>query len=136
MDESDPNGNRVRRSIQRFTSAYNRNDVKALADEFTEDAVRLVSGLSGVFSGREEIAASFGREWSGEVDISSGAVLKAKVLGVKTVSAEFVVANGTWRLFSPEGQLLDGGQWGNVFRIEDGEAKLVLECAGSTISSK
>ena len=136
VDEKDANVNRVRRSIERFTTSYNNNDVKSLTEEFTEDGVRLVSGLSGVFSGREEISESFGRKWSGEVDISSGTVLKGKVLGVKTISPEFVAANGTWRLFSRDGQLIDGGQWGNVFRIEGDEAKLVLECAGSTLQAE
>lgn len=121
----------INRSIQRFTDAYNRADVAALTDEFTEDAVRVVSGLSGVHVGHDAIRNSFESKWSGEVDITSGSVLKARVLHTTPINSSLVVGAGIWWLTSSDGKVIDGGYWGNVFRKNGDEVKLLLECAGS-----
>ncbi len=123
---------RIERSIQRFTDAYNRGDVSALTDEFTQDAVRVVSGLSGVHVGHDAIRNSFESKWSGEVDIDSGSVLKARVLHTTPINSNLVGGAGIWWLTSSGGKVIDGGYWGNVFRKHgDNEVKLLLECAGS-----
>ncbi|MAI73390.1 MAG: hypothetical protein CMM01_21165 [Rhodopirellula sp.] len=126
-----PDFKKIDRSIQRFTNAYNRGDVLALTDEFTEDGVRIVSGLSGVHVGHEAIQKSFESAWSGEVDIASGSVLKARVLHTTPINSSLVGGAGIWSLTSSDGKVLDGGYWGNVFRKHDDEVKLLLECAGS-----
>lgn len=122
---------RVHRSIKRFTDAYNRGDVSALTDEFTKDAVRVVSGLSGVHVGHDAIRKSFESKWSGEVDLASGSVLKARVLHTTPINSSLTGGAGIWWLTSGEGQIMDGGYWGNVFRTNGDEVKLLLECAGS-----
>jgi len=122
---------RMSRSIQRFTEAFNRGDDQSLADEFTEDGVRLVSGLAGVFAGRDAIRKSFLSQWSGEVDVNSGMVLSAKVLAVRPIDERHFAGAGIWRLKTRDGKLIDGGHWGNVFRLTGGELKLLQECAGS-----
>lgn len=121
----------IHRSIQRFTDAYNRADVSALTDEFTKDAVRIVSGLSGVHVGHDAIRKSFESKWSGEVDITGGSVLKARVLHTTPINSSHVAGAGIWWLTSSDGKVIDGGYWGNVFRKQGDEAKLLLECAGS-----
>ncbi len=123
---------KINRSIQRFTSAFNRGDVSALTDEFTKDAVRVVSGLSGVHVGHDAIQKSFELKWSGEVDIASGNVLNARVLHTTPINSKLVGGAGIWWLTSSDGKVMDGGYWGNVFRKHgDDEVKLLLECAGS-----
>ncbi|MDB4749601.1 nuclear transport factor 2 family protein [Rubripirellula sp.] len=122
---------KIHRSIQRFTDAYNRGDVSALTEEFTKDAVRVVSGLSGVHVGHDAIRKSFESKWSGEVDIASGSVLKARVLHTTPINSNLVGGAGIWWLTSSDGKVIDGGYWGNVFRTHGDEVKLLLECAGS-----
>lgn len=122
---------RVSRSIDRFTSSFNIGDYETLADEFVEHGVRLVSGLPDVFVGRDSIRRSFGEEWSGEIDPASGVVLSASVLKVLPINNQYVIGAGIWRLKSPQGKLLDGGQWGNVFQVMGNEVRLLQECAGS-----
>jgi ketosteroid isomerase-like protein len=122
---------KIARSIGRFTDAYNRSDVSALTEEFTEDAVRVVSGLSGVHVGHDAIKNSFQSKWSGEVDIDSGSVLNARVLHTTPINTSLVGGAGIWWLTSRDGQVIDGGYWGNVFRKHGDEVKLLLECAGS-----
>ena len=128
---------RINRSIQRFTDAYNRGDVPALTNEFTADAVRLVSGLAGVHVGHNAIQQSFDTKWTGEVGIANGSVLKARVLHTSPINSKLVCGSGIWWLTSSDGKVLDGGYWGNVFRKHgDDEVKLLLECAGSQSAAK
>jgi len=134
--KKEPDFQKVHRSIQRFTDAFNRGDVSALTAEFTEDAVRIVSGLSGVHVGRDQIRQSFESKWSGEVDLASGSVLKARVLHTTPINSKLVAGAGIWWLTSNEGEVIDGGYWGNVFRTQGDEVKLVLECAGSQSATK
>lgn len=124
----------IQRSIDRFTSAYNRADAKAIANEFTVDGVRLVSGLEGVYIGREQIEESFHSNWSGTVSIESGTKLSAQTLYTKPFGGKFIAAAGVWRLHDSKGKLIDGGNWGNVFQKIGSEVKLLLESAGSVAS--
>lgn len=100
-------------------------------DTILAHGVRLVSGLPDVFVGRDSIRRSFGEEWSGEIDPASGVVLSASVLKVLPINNQYVIGAGIWRLKSPQGKLLDGGQWGNVFQVMGNEVRLLQECAGS-----
>ena len=73
---------------KRFSEAYNRGDVDAMAAAFTEDAVRVTP--SGIFKGRDAIRRSF---------------QEALKLGLHDHSAEILVSR-------PEGALLfNAGTW-------------------------
>lgn len=122
---------KVDSSIKRFTDAFNRGDVSKLTAEFAPDGVRIVSGLSGIHVGDNEIRKSFESKWSGEVDIASGSVLKASVLHTTPINSSLIAGTGIWWLASKDGEIIDGGYWGNVFRKSGDEVKLVMECAGS-----
>ena len=81
--------------------------------------------------GHDAIRNSFESKWSGEVDITSGSVLKARVLHTTPINSSLVGGAGIWWLTSSDGKVIDGGYWGNVFRKNGDEVKLLLECAGS-----
>ena len=57
--------------------------------------------------------------------------LRAVVLGAQKISPDIVIANGVRQALDANNQLIDFGQWGNMLQIEDGEAKLLMESAGS-----
>ena len=131
---ADTNGEdyrKIQASIDRFTTAFNQGDVQSLVNEFSEDGVRLVSGVSGVFTGKDAIQESFQAKWSGEVVFGDGATLSAKTLHLKRINNRFLAASGIWRLADQNGKIIDGGHWGNVFEQQGNEVKLILECAGS-----
>ena len=51
-------------------------------------------------------------------------------MGYRDLGNSIVIAHGQWNESDPSGALLAFGQWGNIFKIEDGQAKLLMESAG------
>ena len=131
---ADPNGGdyqMIQRSINRFTKAYNDGNIDALLKEFTPNGVRIVSGIAGVYEGRDAIRKTFETEWSGELEVGDGSVLIGKTLHIHRIDDELIAASGVWRLTSQDGTVLDGGNWGNLFQQNGSEVQLLLESAGS-----
>lgn len=117
------------RCIGRYTDGILDSDFDALAREFTPDGVQLVGNVSGPSRGYKQIAKAFA------VGVGDGSpyektVLKAKVLGLKRIDDQIVAAYGVWSAQTTDGELIDFGQWGNVFRQSGGEAKMIMESAG------
>ena len=53
------------------------------------------------------------------------------VLGARRISDQLAIANGLWQAVYDQGEVIDYGQWGNVWWIKAGEVKLLQESAGS-----
>lgn len=120
----------LERSIKRYTNGMRTSNFDALAREFTSDGVQLVGNVAGPSRGYKEIAKAF------SVGVGDGSpyektVLEAKVLGLKRIDDQLVAAYGVWSAHTTDGELIDFGQWGNVFRQSDGEVKMIIESAGS-----
>ncbi len=120
----------LERSIMRYTNGMRTSNFDALAREFTTDGVQLVGNVAGPSRGYKEIAKAF------SVGVGDGSpyektVLEAKVLGLRRIDDQLVAAYGVWSAHTTDGELIDFGQWGNVFRQSDGEAKMIMESAGS-----
>ena len=120
----------LERSIMRYTNGMQASNFDALAREFTSDGVQLVGNVPGPSRGYKEIAKAFS-VGVGEGSPYEKTVLKAKVLGLRRIDDQLVAAYGVWSAHTPDGALIDFGQWGNVFRQADGEAKMIIESAGS-----
>ena len=120
----------IEKSISRYTKGMRTSDFDSLAREFTSDGVQLVGNVAGPSRGYKEIAKAF------SVGVGDGSpyektVLAAKVLGIRRINDELVAAYGVWDAHTTDGELIDFGQWGNVFRQSNGEVKMVMESAGS-----
>ena len=120
----------LERSIMRYTNGMRTSNFDALAREFTPDGVQLVGNVAGPSRGYKEIAKAF------SVGVGDGSpyeknVLEAKVLGIRRINDELVAAYGIWSAHTTDGELIDFGQWGNVFRESNGEVKMIMESAGS-----
>ena len=120
----------LERSIMRYTAGMRTSDFDALAREFTPDGVQLVGNVTGPSRGYKEIAKAFS-VGVGEGSPYEKTVLEGKVLGLRRIDDQLVAAYGVWSAQTPDGKLIDFGQWGNVFRLADGEAKMIIESAGS-----
>ena len=120
----------LERSIMRYTAGMRTSDFDALAREFTPDGVQLVGNVTGPSRGYKEIAKAFS-VGVGEGSPYEKTVLEGKVLGLRRIDDQLVAAYGVWSAQTPDGELIDFGQWGNVFRLADGEAKMIIESAGS-----
>ena len=128
--QDDPVVPLIERSIARYANGMRTSDFDGLAREFTIDGVQLVGNVAGASRGYQEIKEGFS---SGVGDGSpyEKTVLDAKVLGIRKISDTLVAAYGVWDVHSSDGELIDFGQWGNVLRVSDGEAKMIMESAGS-----
>ncbi len=128
--EDDPVVPLIERSIARYANGMRTSDFNGLACEFTNDGFQLVGNVAGASRGYQEIKKAFS---SGVGDGSpyEKTVLDAKVLGIRKISDTLFAAYGVWDIHSSDGELIDFGQWGNVLRVSDGEAKMLMESAGS-----
>ena len=123
-------GGMVQRNVNRFIKGFSNSDFATVTREFTLDGVRSVSSLPGSYRGHAAILRSLETE-DKSLEANDDVTLDAVVLNAKRLSPTIAIANGLWQLTDQDGNLVDYGQWGNVIRIRNGEAKLLLESAGS-----
>ena len=113
---------KIQESIVRYVAYYNAKDFDALSNEFTIDGIRTVSSSDSVAIGSAAIKSSLKNETLNQ--------LEATIVGYRDLGNSIVIAHGQWNEKDPSGALLAFGQWGNIFKIEDGQAKLLMESAG------
>ena len=118
--------------MARFEEAWKNQDAAALAGEFTEDAIRVVSSQPVTLRGRAAIEKSFEDNFSAESRFGA-TTIDTFVLGYQSIDAEHFIANGIWKIKDPSGAVIAQGQWGNLWRIEDGVARMRMESAGAFI---
>ena len=64
------------------------------------------------------------RNADGSVD---GATLGASVFTSRDLGNGYIMANGSWEQRDANGIRVDGGLWGNLFQVVDGEVLMLLE---------
>jgi len=116
--------------MTRFEAAWKSQDAAALAGEFTEDGVRIVSSQPETLRGRAAIEKSFADNFSAESKFGA-TTIDTFVLGYQSIDAEHFIANGIWKIKNSSGAVIAQGQWGNLWRIEDGVARMRMESAGA-----
>ena len=116
------NFEKIQESIVRYVAYYNAKDFDALSNEFTTDGIRTVSSSDTIAIGSAAIKSSLKNETLNQ--------LEATIVGYRDLGNSIVIAHGQWNESDPSGALLAFGQWGNIFKIEDGQAKLLMESAG------
>ena len=110
--------------IDNFVKVFNEGDAAKVAALYTEDAIWSVAGLSAPLYGRAAIQAGMESNADGAV---AGATLEAEVFTAQDLGNGFLLANGSWTQRDASGARVDGGLWGNVFQVVDGEGLLHLE---------
>ena len=114
----------IREYIGNFVKVLNEGDAAKVAALYTEDAIWSGAGLSEPVYGRAAIQA--GRE-SNAGGAVAGATLDAEVFTAQDLGNGFMLANGSWTRRDASGARVEGGLWGNVFQVVDGEVMLHLE---------
>jgi uncharacterized protein (TIGR02246 family) len=110
--------------IANFLQVFNQGDAAKIAALYTEDAIWSVSGLAEPVYGRAAIQAGMESNADGSVD---GATLDASVFTSRDLGNGYIMANGSWEQRDAKGTRVDGGLWGNLFQVVDGEVLMVLE---------
>ena len=110
--------------IANFLKVFNEGDAAKIAALYTEDAIWSVSGLAEPVYGRAAIQAGMESNADGSVD---GATLDASVFNSRDLGNGYIMANGSWEQRDANGTRVDGGLWGNLFQVVNGEVLMVLE---------
>ena len=110
--------------IANFLQVFNQGDAAKIAALYTEDAIWSVSGLAEPVYGRAAIQAGMESNADGSV---GGATLDASVFTSRDLGNGYIMANGSWEQRDAKGTRVDGGLWGNLFQVVDGEVPMVLE---------
>ena len=110
--------------IANFLKVFNKGDAAEIAALYTEDAIWSVSGLAEPVYGRAAIQAGMESNADGSVE---GATLDASVFTSRDLGNGYIMANGSWEQRDAEGKRVDGGLWGNLFQVVDGEVLMLLE---------
>ena len=107
-----------------FLKVFNKGDAGNIAALYTEDAIWSISGLAEPVYGRAGIQAGIESSAGDSVD---GATLNAVVYTSRDLGNGYIMANGSWEQRDAKGTRVDGGLWGNLFQVVDGEVLMVLE---------
>ena len=107
-----------------FLKVFNEGDAAKIAALYTEDAIWSISGLAEPVYGRAAIQAGIESNAGGTLD---GATLNAVVYTSRDLGNGYIMANGSWEQRDAKGARVDGGLWGNLFQVVDGEVLMVLE---------
>ena len=107
-----------------FLKVFNQGDAENIAALYTEDAIWSISGLAEPVYGRAAIQAGIESNAGESVD---GATLNAVVYTSRDLGNGYIMANGSWEQRDAKGIRVDGGLWGNLFQVVDGEVLMVLE---------
>jgi len=110
--------------IANFLKVFNKGDAAEIAALYTEDGIWSVSGLGEPVYGRAAIQAGMESNADGSVD---GATLGASVFTSRDLGNGYIMANGSWEQRDANGTRVDGGLWGNLFQVVDGEVLMLLE---------
>jgi ketosteroid isomerase-like protein len=110
--------------IANFVQVFNKGDAEEITLLYTEDAIWSLSGLAEPVYGRAAIQAGMESNADGSVD---GATLDASVFTSRDLGNGYIMANGSWEQRDAKGTRVDGGLWGNVFQVVDGEVLMLLE---------
>ena len=110
--------------IVNFVKVFNQGDAAKITALYTEDAIWSISGLAEPAYGRAAIQAGMESNVDGSVE---GATLDAVVFTSRDLGNGYIVANGSWEQQDAKGTRVDGGLWGNLFQVVDGEVLMALE---------
>ena len=110
--------------IANFVQVFNKGDAEEITLLYTEDAIWSLSGLAEPVYGRAAIQAGMESNADGSV---GGATLGASVFTSRDLGNGYIMANGSWEQRDAKGTRVDGGLWGNVFQVVDGEVLMLLE---------
>jgi|TARA_B100000795_G_scaffold84672_1_gene61538 uncharacterized protein (TIGR02246 family) len=122
-------------SMQRFAGFWNSGDSEGISNEFTSDAVRILTDPSDAIEGNEAIKTSFLNAFS-EESLFKNSHIEIDVIETRFVSDDILIGSGLFKILSDSDEILESGKWGNVFKYADGKIKFLLESAYRNVETK
>ena len=118
--------------VKSFEDSWANGNSEALANLFTDDAVRLVDSAPDALRGRDAIRESFAAGFADDSPFK-GSRLTGIVLGMRDLDDDYLIAHGIWRGVDAAGAPLGRGQWANLYRREGDKIRIVMENAGAMV---
>jgi ketosteroid isomerase-like protein len=115
-------------SMQRFANAWNQGNAAMLSEEFTIDAVRIISNPMSPIIGKNAILKSFESTFSDESELYKSHI-EISVVEARSVSTDIFLGTGIFKILDKNNNVLEDGKWENVFKYADGKIKFLLESA-------
>jgi hypothetical protein len=111
-----------------FKSAWDSGNVEALAATFTEDGIRVISGSQEAIVGSAAIYESFGLAHA-EGSRFMGSHIELTVVDTQFISDDIMIGSGSFHILNAANESLEQGNWGNVYKVIDNKARLLMESA-------
>jgi ketosteroid isomerase-like protein len=121
----------MKESMQRFSSAWNQGDAMKISEEFTDDAIRIISNPLSPIIGKNNIKEGFLKTFSGESDFKDSHI-EVEVIQTRSVSEDIYLGTGRFRILNTQNEIIEQGKWGNVFKYENDQIKFLMESAHRT----
>ena len=121
----------MKESMQRFSSAWNQGDAIKISEEFTDDAIRIISNPLSPIIGKNNIKEGFLKTFSGESAFKDSHI-EVEVIQTRSVSEDIYLGTGRFRILNTQNEIIEQGKWGNVFKYENDQIKFLMESAHRT----
>ena len=108
--------------MQRFSAAWNKGNAIEISEEFTKDAVRIISNPSSPIKGQEAIQDAFESTFSDGSEFKNSHI-EVTIVETRSVSADVYLGAGKFKILNEENEILEQGKWGNVFKYDNGQIK-------------
>lgn len=121
----------MKESMQRFSNAWNQGDAAKISEEFTDDAIRIISNPLSPIIGKNNIKEGFITTFSDESDFKDSHI-EVQVIQTRSVSEDIYLGTGRFRILNTQNEIIEQGKWGNVFKYENDQIKFLMESAHRT----
>jgi len=115
-------------SADTFVKYWNAGDVQSLASEYAPDAIRVVGNPTGATVGSAAIKRSF-EETFRDGSVTSKSRISVAISHARFLSANVVIAAGTFRIVDSNDKVIRSGKWGNTYKYENGHVTFLMESA-------
>ena len=117
--------NLINEGVASYVLSANNGDSQGIADLFTQNGIQAVSNNDSILFGRESIVDTLNAGTATEIK------LDAWSYGYRELGNSLAIGWGGYRQTSPSGELVEFGQWGNIWRITENGLKLIIERASA-----
>lgn len=117
--------NLINEGVASYVLSANNGDSQGIADLFTQNGIQAVSNNDNILFGRESIVDTLSAGTATEIK------LDAWSYGYRELGNSLAIGWGSYRQTSPSGELVEFGQWGNIWRITENGLKLIIERASA-----
>ena len=96
--------------------------------EFVDRSIRSVSMSNGPAHGNKAVKESLMQSFKGDAT-PDNSTLVGNILDARFIDSDTILAYGNFAVTNDNGDVIRSGKWSDVLRMEDGNAKFLLQSA-------